>query len=360
MRILALVTDAFGGFGGISVFNRDLLTALCELPGCTEVLAMPRVRPLAEEPLPERLRYVHTAGTGKSSYALNVLTHVARTTPIDLIICGHINLLPLAFAAKARASAPVLLVIHGVDAWQPSHNPVTNALAKWVDGVISVSDHTRRRFLAWVPACAGRVKLLPNVAHVERFGMGPARPDLLRRYNLEGCKVLLTLGRLDASERYKGVDEMLEALQELTQAVPEVVYLVVGDGTDRARLAQKARALGVAERVRFAGRIDDHEKADHYRLADAFVMPGRGEGFGIVFLEAMACGIPVVASSLDGSREAVRDGQLGRVVDPDDRAALQQAVLEALDRPKAIPQGLDYFSFPRFRERLAEILDRSH
>ena len=120
----------------------------------------------------------------------------------------------------------------------------------------------------------------------------------------------------------------------------------------------KARVLGIADRVVFAGWIDEREKADHYRLADAFVMPGRGEGFGFVFLEAMACGVPVVASTLDGSREAVREGQLGLLANPDDRAALRNAVTEALRRPKGIPPGLDYFSFERFTARLGEILAR--
>jgi glycosyltransferase involved in cell wall biosynthesis len=85
-------------------------------------------------------------------------------------------------------------------------------------------------------------------------------------------------------------------------------------------------------------------------------MPGRGEGFGFVFLEAMACGVPVIASKLDGSREAVRDGELGQLVDPDDADALAEAILIALQQPKAIPTGLDYFSFPRFVERVGEIV----
>jgi glycosyltransferase involved in cell wall biosynthesis len=85
-------------------------------------------------------------------------------------------------------------------------------------------------------------------------------------------------------------------------------------------------------------------------------MPGRGEGFGFVFLEAMACGVPVVGSKLDGSREALRDGELGLLVDPDDSDALADAVLTALQQPKAVPPGLEYFSFPRFAERLGEIV----
>lgn len=358
MRILALVTDAFGGFGGISVYNRDLLTALCSLPGCCEVVALPRIPPTAAEPLPQQLRFLTAAAGSKVTYIGALVKLIAGSPAFDLIVSGHINLLPPAFIARQRRRAPILLAIHGIDAWQPTASRFVNLLAKRVDRIASVSDYTRRRFLRWAPACVSKVDLLPNVAHTERFGLGPRCPDLLQRYGLQDRRVLLTVGRLDATERYKGVDEILESLPDLARAVPDLAYLVVGDGTDRPRLEQKAWSLGVGHRVRFAGRIDDTEKADHYRLADAFVMPGRGEGFGIVFLEAMACGIPVVASSLDGSREAVRNGQLGLVVNPEDRAALQRAVLDALNRPKAIPKGLDYFSYPRFRERLEVIIER--
>src|SRR5262249_19742155 len=109
-------------------------------------------------------------------------------------------------------------------------------------------------------------------------------------------------------------------------------------------------------RVVFAGRVPEAEKADHYRLADVFVMPGRQEGFGFVFLEAMASGIPVVASNLDGSREAVLYGQLGELADPDDRQALKAAIRRALRRPRQIPDGLAFFSYENFRKRLENIV----
>jgi glycosyltransferase involved in cell wall biosynthesis len=132
--------------------------------------------------------------------------------------------------------------------------------------------------------------------------------------------------------------------------------LVAGDGDDKQRLERKAAALGLSRRVVFAGRVPEAEKADHYRLADVFVMPGRQEGFGFVFLEAMASGIPVVASKLDGSREAVLYGELGELADPDDREALKAAICRALRRPRQVPDGLASFSYDKFRERLQNII----
>jgi glycosyltransferase involved in cell wall biosynthesis len=226
-----------------------------------------------------------------------------------------------------------------------------------VDGFIAVSAFTRERFLAWTGLPAERGQVLPNCIQAEAYGPGPRQRDLIERYGLEGRRVLLTLGRLSAEERYKGVDEVLEVLPDLAAKSPDLSYLIVGDGTDRGRLMEKARELGVGGRVVFAGRIAEQEKADHYRLADAFVMPGFGEGFGIVYLEAMACGVPVVASKADASREAVRDGALGVVVDPTDRDELKAGILSALNQPNGkTPAGLDYFSFENFQARLREIV----
>jgi phosphatidylinositol alpha-1,6-mannosyltransferase len=89
------------------------------------------------------------------------------------------------------------------------------------------------------------------------------------------------------------------------------------------------------------------------------VMPSRGEGFGIVFLEAMACGVPVIGSSADGSREALQGGALGTLVDPTDADAIQEAILKTLSKPKAIPAGLEEFSFARFERRVHDILSEA-
>src|SRR5439155_2587042 len=142
------------------------------------------------------------------------------------------------------------------------------------------------------------------------------------------------------------------------QEIPDLLYLIAGDGDDRARLQSKAASLGLDHHVVFTGYIAEEQKADHYRFADAFVMPGRGEGFGIVYLEAMACGIPVVASKADASREAVLDGQLGVLADPSKPQEIRAAIKEALSRPRILQKDLEYFSFDRFVGRWHALLPR--
>jgi glycosyltransferase involved in cell wall biosynthesis len=165
--------------------------------------------------------------------------------------------------------------------------------------------------------------------------------------------VLLTVGRLASEERYKGFDEVLEALPELARERSDIAYLICGDGPDRPRLEAKAAALGIMDRVRFAGFVSEGQKGDFYRLADAYVMPSRGEGFGIVFLEALACGLPVLGSTADGSREALLDGAVGELVDPDDRDAIRNGILRTLVRGKHVPPELEQFSQDSFRARVA-------
>jgi phosphatidyl-myo-inositol dimannoside synthase len=333
VKILVLAAEAFGGYGGIAKYNRDLIEALCTYPGLGEVVAIPRRIPLPLEALPPRLTYVTGGINSIFRYFSALLRQVVRGDGIGGIYCGHLFLLPLAYLVKWKTGAPLILVIYGIDAWYPPKSTLTKNLLSKVDAVISISGVTKDRFLAWAGFEEDKVFLLT------------------------GKIVLLTLGRLSAAEQGKGFDEVMELLPALSQQIPEIVYLIAGDGDDRRRLEEKARVLGVEDRVVFAGFIGEEEKADHYRLADAYVMPGRWEGFGFAFLEAMACGIPVLGSTLDGSREALRGGALGILVDPRRPEELQAGILAALERPRGvIPEGLEYFSFEKFEKRCHEIL----
>jgi phosphatidyl-myo-inositol dimannoside synthase len=356
MRIFALVTDAFGGHGGIARFNRELLSALCSHPDVEQVVALPRLLPEPPGDLPEKLVFDTSGVGGKLKFVLAVLHSAFRTPRSAIILCGHIHLLPVAFLIRLFRRVPIVLVVHGVDAWQPTRRWLVDRLVRKIDVLISVSDFTRQRFLAWArPVRAQRFRL-PNCVDLTAFTPGPKHPGLMERYGLRESTVLLTVARLSAQERYKGVDEVLAVLPELAREIPNLRYLVVGDGTDRARLVQKAASLGLADRVRFAGYVAEREKVDHYRLADAFVMAGWGEGFGIVYLEALACGVPVLASKLDASREAVLDGKLGVLVNPKSPAELRAGILRVLrERPRGVPAELNHFDRDHFRARCGEI-----
>lgn len=358
MRILAFVQDAFGGRGGIAQFNRDILSGLAAAPGVTTVAALPRRVVDPAEPVPAGIAWKVGAARGRLAYVATAAVILQR--PWDLIVFAHINLLPLAALPRLGRSKSVLL-IYGIDAWSPIGADRTRRQLAALDSVLAISDFTRDRFREWSGVDPKRVDLLPCMVDLARFRPGPAPAGLRARYGLAGRRVIMTLARLAGQERYKGIDEVMEAMPGLLGRFPDLVYLVVGDGDDRPRLEARSRALGIAERVVFTGYIDEAEKADHYRLADVFALAGRGEGFGIVLLEAMACGIPVVGSNRDASGDVVRTAGGGIVVDPTDPADLAAGLAAALERPRdVVPPGLARFGREAFLDRLGQVLIDPH
>lgn len=354
MKILLLTTDAFGGHGGIAQYNRDLLSALAAMTEVEEIVAIPRYIPRPVEDLPPRLTYLSEGAGGKLRYVQTVLK--ALRGKYDLVICGHINLLSLAWLSAIKLRAPLALMVYGIDVWQPHRSVLVRMLLRQVEAVWSISEFTRDKMVAWSKIAAGKFCILPNAIALEHYGMAAKDASLIKRYGLGGRKVMMLLARLVGTDRYKGVDELIELMPELLAYEPKLIFLVAGDGDDRPRLEAKAKTAGIFEHVRFTGFVPESEKSAHFRLADAFVMPSRCEGFGFVFLEAMACGIPVVASCTDGGREAVRLGKLGQMVNPDDCAVLLGAIIKAMNSEKGIPEGLDFFSFANFQSRLRALV----
>lgn len=357
-RYLALVSDAYGGTGGIALYNRDAIEAMCADPLVKQVVALPRVAPNPVEPMPGKLDYDISGLASNFGYARALLRQLLRGK-FDLIYCAHVNLIPLAHIASLISGAPWVLCTYGTDAWVPIPRKASRNWLKFAEGVISVSGVTRERLLGWCPIAPERCVVIPNAVRLGDFAPQSKDAGLLARYGLEGRTVIMTLGRLDPDEQAKGFDRMIALLPELARDVPDIAYLIVGKGDDRANLERLAAEHGVSDRVVFTGFVAEEEKTAHYNLADAYVMPSTGEGFGYVFLEALACGVPVVASSLDGGREAVLEGELGAVVDPFDPAALKAAILAALAAPRIVPERLSHFGIPAFVERMTAFLHRA-
>ena len=149
--------------------------------------------------------------------------------------------------------------------------------------------------------------------------------------------MLLTVGRLDSRERYKGHDRVILLLSQLVAQGHDVVYVVVGEGDDRSRLEKLALEAGLDERVRFLGSLKRKQLVDAYRMADLFVMPSTGEGFGIVYVEAMASGTPALGLDAVGARDALADGELGMVASAEEFPVVLARLLGA---PRPDPTAL--------------------
>jgi glycosyltransferase involved in cell wall biosynthesis len=137
---------------------------------------------------------------------------------------------------------------------------------------------------------------------------------------------------------------------------PEAVYIIVGDGDDRSRLESLARECGVVDQVCFAGRVAPEQLPDYYRLADVLVMPSTGEGFGIVFLEAMASGVRVIGGNQDGSVDPLADGQLGRAIDPNNAQELISAICATLSTATANVDRASRFNDQAFADHLQALV----
>jgi phosphatidylinositol alpha-1,6-mannosyltransferase len=236
---------------------------------------------------------------------------------------------------------PYVAFAYGMEMTAGRFGSVKRAIWRRADRIVTISRFSAR-LLCEAGAPVDRVEILaPGLEEEWLDEPGDCAP-LRRDLEIGDGPVLLTVARLDARERYKGHDRVLEALSTIRDRFPGIRYLVVGDGDDRSRLVEKARRLGVEDSVLFLGRIPDEALALHYRLADVFVMPGheavdsegrKFEGFGIVFLEAAALGRPSIAGSSGGAPDAVVDGETGFVVDPHDPAEFEERLLSLLSDP---------------------------
>jgi phosphatidylinositol alpha-1,6-mannosyltransferase len=327
-HMLALVTDAFGGRGGIAQYNRDLFEALSASGLVSSISVLPRTAPdpyvLPPLRTPVRQAIPHR---GRAAYS-GAAIHACMRRSVDIVFCGHLYMSPIALLIARLRQAKLVVQAHGIEAWRAPAR-VQRRSAESADLILCVSRHTRSAILSWASISPERVLVLPNTV-ADAFTPGPS--DHVRcAWGLGDKRVLLTVGRLDSRERYKGHDRVIAALPRLIAAGHDVAYLIAGEGDDHLRLRSLAEEAGVGGRVRFLGSIAREELVAAYRLADLFVMPSTGEGFGIAYLEAMACGTPALGLDCGGARDALADGSLGTLVP---EHALVEGLLACLARPK--------------------------
>ncbi len=367
----------FEAEGGIQSYVKNVLQAYLSLESQTnnqtaaEVFLL-RDSPNCENPFdapPFKFHYLKTANPHleRMRFASALSRCLWQKRP-NHVFCGHINLAPLTQLICQPLGIPYTVLTYGKEVWERLPNLQQQALASAAE-IWTISRYSRDRACAANNLDPNQVKILSCMVDGDTFTPGPKSPALIEKYGLEGAKVLMTVARLWSGDIYKGVDVTIRAIGAMAspaggiaKVFPEVKYLVIGRGDDQPRLAKLAQDLGVADSVVFAGFVPTEELVEHYRVADAYIMPSQ-EGFGIVYLEAMACGKPVLSGDADGSSDPLQDGRLGWQVphrNPDAVAAACIEILKGEDQrcngEWLREQSLALFSKDAMKEKLKQLL----
>jgi len=359
-----VLAPPMGSVGGVQNYTKMLFRA------SVEILGQDNVRLLAVPSEPE------TRGDG--SVSLNTVTKLrflieglglAMHWQPKLVICAHIGLAPMARIIKELLGKPYWLVLYGIEVWGPLPTAKQRAL-RAADRLLSISRFTLDTAISRHALGSPDALILPPALAND----DPPPERKLGRILLDPMRpTVLTVGRLSAAERYKGHDVMLEAWPTVLRYISDACYLIVGDGDDRSRLEERARNMGIGASVRFAGSVTSAELHACYEGCQVFAMPARtdvdaavprGEGFGIVFLEAMAHGKPVVGPRFGAPAEFIHPGEHGLLVDPLRPTEIAAALVELLREPdrarqmgqKARDWATSQFSYEVFCRRLREML----
>lgn len=376
MRVLFIALK-FGRLGGLEIYNLNLVQALAKAGHTVDVWGVFDNETDTQTSRAERI-YIHTL-MPKSRLAMSLyfryswqrlLLRRLRTlgSQYDLIIAGHVKVLPILSRASLPARLPYWVCTYGIEVWNQWSRNLYQAFKNSAN-VISISQYTGNIIKQRVSSA--KISVLYPGVDIEWF-----RPSNYGHDEVK--KTLLTVGRLDPAERYKGHDMVIHALPQIQSRVPyPVEYWIVGDGGDRQRLEQVVTKLGVGNAVKFWGSIGDNKLLGNYHRSDLFIMPSQvierpdgswtGEGFGIVYIEAAACGKPVIASNQGGAPETILDGVTGFAVDPMSPEAIADAASRLLSDPVLAQRMgeagrqfvVENFSLSVFQQRVAKLLQEN-
>jgi phosphatidylinositol alpha-1,6-mannosyltransferase len=304
-------------------------------------------------------------GFGRSKTKFAAAATRAAWRGARVVLAAHPNLAPVVLAMKVvRPRLRSIICMHGVEVWKP-----LGAFRRWslrrANVILAPSMDTAERAARAQKLSSAKIRRVPwalDPQFAARVAASRAQTALPAGY--PGGRVILSVGRWNSSERYKGMDHLIAALPRLLTDFPEVHLVAVGDGDDRGWLENLAEGNGVARHVHFVRGLSQEELGAWYSACEVFALPSRGEGFGLVYLEAMAYGKPVVAGAHGGAPEIVEDGVTGYVVPHGDLPQLATALAALLSdtelRQKMGARGQARvqreFLFAKFSKSLKKIL----
>jgi asparagine synthase (glutamine-hydrolysing) len=367
-KVLFLNLTTFSHAGGIEKFNRCFLKALQEMEGEGMITSM-GMSPYDD--LPDERYYAESQYRGfKGSRLMFMLEAVRKAKDYDQVVIGHLNLSPIGYLVrKFYPGKKIILITHGIEVWQPVHG-VRHKMLEIADTILSVSNFTKQKLIDIQSIPEQKIRVFPNT--IDPFFPVPqvfkGSSEVRSKYSIaDTAPVILTLSRLSSREQYKGYDIIIECLPALKKRFPAIRYIIAGkyDAAEKARLDQLISNLDLADNVIMTGYLPEQNLIDYYQAADLFVMPSRKEGFGIVFLEALICGMPVMGGNQDGSVDALRNGELGLLVNPTNKDEIIEGITTVLHSRDAVTneyrksmqqKTIGYFGFDQYRKRLEEVI----
>jgi phosphatidyl-myo-inositol dimannoside synthase len=267
---------------------------------------------------------------GKTRFSATAARAARRRAKV--VVAGHPFLAPVAQGAKLFARrAKSIVWTHGLEVWEPLSILRRRALRR-ADLIIAPTNDTANQVASQQDVPRERIRVLPWALDPQFEALVIAKPSLPA--NFPPGRVILTVGRWFANERYKGMDTLITALPFLLTEWPDVQLVAVGEGDDQGWLEQLADGRGVLRHVHFLSGLTYPEIAACYQACEIFALPSRGEGFGLVYLEAMACGKPVIGGAHGGAPEVIDDGKTGYLVQHGDSGQLATSLETLLADPE--------------------------
>lgn len=302
-------------------------------------------------------------GRSKVPFVLSAVRQARQDARVVLAAHPHLALV----AAGAKCFSPKLKTIvmsHGVEVWKPLAFLQRQALLL-ADIVLAPSSDTAQKLAEIQGVPASKIRKLAWPLNPDFLRITDARTNLPLPKEFPTGRVILTVGRWAASERYKGTDDLIRSLVQLRTKFPGLYLVAVGEGDDLSRLKEIASNLGISESVRFMSGLSRQEIAACYARCEIFALPSTGEGFGLVFLEAMAFGKPLVGAACGGTTDVVEDNVNGLLIPPGDSRQLTESLARLLQdemlRAKLGQRGAEIvrrnYSFEVFRSKLELILE---
>jgi len=344
--MIFIFTEVYKRIGGIQKYNKNIVDFLIRENIRAFVLSL-------NDEINFKRNYLIFKGFKKNKIKFFIFS-IFYSLKSKKIIIGHLNFWPIIpFIKIFNPFSKTFLILYGIEAFKKL-NIFKKFSLLFLNNFISVSNFTKNKFLE-------NNKFLKN----KNFFLLPTYIEFKDKIDyfekLPEGKIILSVSRLDKSEKYKGIDKVIKIMPSILKEFPDAYYIIVGDGDDKGNLEKIAENLNIKGKVIFKGFLSEEKLNFYYKNCDLFILPSKKEGFGIVFLEALSFGKIVIAGNKDGSKEALLNGEIGILIDPDNLEEIKEAIIKVLKREidKRFFDSeflknkiVEEFSFEKFKERI--------